>query len=86
MPSGWTGAPSGSTGARSIDLPDGAMIALEEGAFAVRGDALLHWTPSGYDARQASAARHDGRRADAAGDPRGAEGRLSPQWHPSAET
>jgi hypothetical protein len=31
------------------DLPDGAMIALEEGAFAVRGDALPRWTPSGYD-------------------------------------
>jgi hypothetical protein len=30
-------------------LPDGAFIALEEGAFAVRGDALLRWTPQGYD-------------------------------------
>lgn len=33
-------------------LPDGAMIALpsESGdeAFAVRGDRLLRWTPSGY--------------------------------------
>ena len=38
---------------RNIDaLPDGAFIALEEGAFAVRGDALLHWTPHGYDARR----------------------------------
>ena len=34
------------------DLPDGAFIALEEGAFAVRGDALLRWTPQGYDARK----------------------------------
>ena len=33
------------------------MVALEgEGAFAVRGGALLHWTPSGYDARKAAAA------------------------------
>jgi hypothetical protein len=32
------------------DLPDGAFVALEEGAFAVRGDALLRWTPEGYDA------------------------------------
>jgi hypothetical protein len=31
-------------------LPDGAFVAIEEGAFAVRGDALLHWTPQGYDA------------------------------------
>jgi hypothetical protein len=29
-------------------LPDGAFVALEEGAFAVRGDALLRWTPQGY--------------------------------------
>jgi hypothetical protein len=29
-------------------LPDGTFIALEEGAFAVRGDALLRWTPQGY--------------------------------------
>lgn len=34
---------------RAIDeLPDGAVVALEEGAFAVRGDALLRWTPNGY--------------------------------------
>jgi hypothetical protein len=29
-------------------LPDGAFIALEEGAFAMHGDALLRWTPGGY--------------------------------------
>src|SRR5664279_4252666 len=34
------------------DLPDGTFIALEEGAYAVRGESLLHWTPKGYDARQ----------------------------------
>ncbi len=38
---------------REIDvLPDGAFVAMEEGAFAVRGDALIHWTPHGYDARR----------------------------------
>ena len=38
---------------RRIDeLPDGAFVALEEAAFAVRGDALLRWTPEGYDARK----------------------------------
>ena len=37
---------------RGVDgLPDGAFIALDEAAFAVRGDALLRWTPRGYDAR-----------------------------------
>ncbi len=34
---------------RDIDtLPDGAMIALDGAAFAVRGDTLLRWTPAGY--------------------------------------
>lgn len=30
------------------DLPDGAFVALEEDAWAVRGDALLRWMPAGY--------------------------------------
>ena len=33
-------------------LPDGAFIALDGEAFAVRDSALLHWTPAGYDARR----------------------------------
>ena len=38
---------------RAVDiLPDGAIIAMEEGAFAVRGNALLQWTPTGYAARK----------------------------------
>src|ERR1700748_3159420 len=38
---------------RKIDgLPDGAFVMLEEGAWAVRGDALLRWTPEGYDKRK----------------------------------
>ena len=32
------------------ELPDGAFVALDEGAYAVRGNALLRWTPRGYDA------------------------------------
>jgi hypothetical protein len=36
----------------SIDaLPDGAMIVLEGVAYAIRGDALLRWSPAGYTAR-----------------------------------
>ena len=31
-------------------LPDGAMIAMEGEAFALRGGKMLHWTPQGYDA------------------------------------
>jgi hypothetical protein len=30
------------------DLPDGAVIARDGAAFAVRGKALLRWTPAGY--------------------------------------
>lgn len=34
---------------RAVDtLPDGAMVAVDGAAFAVRGDKLLRWTPSGY--------------------------------------
>jgi hypothetical protein len=38
-------------------LPDGAMIAIGQEAFAVRGDSLLRWSPAGYvDARKRKAA------------------------------
>ena len=37
---------------RIDDLPDGAFVALEDCAWAVRGSALLRWTPAGYDARK----------------------------------
>jgi hypothetical protein len=34
---------------REIDgLADGAMIALDGEAFALRGNHMLRWTPSGY--------------------------------------
>lgn len=32
-------------------LPDGAMIVMDGAAHAVRGDALLRWSPAGYQAR-----------------------------------
>lgn len=34
------------------DLPDGAMIAIDGEAFAVREGELLQWMPSGYDTRR----------------------------------
>ncbi|MSP47103.1 MAG: hypothetical protein EXQ83_14950 [Xanthobacteraceae bacterium] len=34
------------------ELPDGAFVALEDGAHAVRGGSLLRWTPEGYAARK----------------------------------
>jgi hypothetical protein len=34
---------------RQIDeLPDGAFVAVDDAAYAVRGNALLHWTSEGY--------------------------------------
>jgi hypothetical protein len=69
---------------RFDDLPDGAFVALNGAAFAVRGKTLLRWSPSGY--------------GDARPRPRGAANVLTPpsivaalaagyapRWHPSAD-
>ncbi len=71
---------------RDIDaLPDGVFVALEEGAFAVRGDSLLRWTPDGYDARQA---RRRGITVDLLTPPAiltVLSAGYRPCWHPSAQ-
>jgi hypothetical protein len=72
---------------RDIDtLPDGAMIALDGKAYAVRGKHLLRWTPRGYEG---SKPRPRGITVDVLTPPsmlsvlsRG----YAPQWHNSAET
>jgi hypothetical protein len=69
---------------RMEDLPDGAIVALEDGAFAVRGDDLLHWSPAGYDARRR---RPRGVDADVLTPPAilaVLSAGYRPQWHPSA--
>lgn len=38
--------------ARLDALPDGAMIAIDGEAYAVRGNSILRWTPKGYAARE----------------------------------
>ena len=38
----WTGPPA--------ELPDGAMLAMEDAAFLVAGGRLLRWSASGYEA------------------------------------
>jgi hypothetical protein len=69
------------------DLPDGAMVAMPQGdrAFAVRANALLPWTASGYGPPQA---RPRGVRVDLLTPPAIvavlAAG-YRPQWHPSAD-
>ncbi len=71
---------------RDIDtLPDGAFVALEEGAFAVRGDMLLRWSPEGYDARQT---RLRGITVDLLTPPAivaALSAGYRPCWHPSAQ-
>ena len=65
------------------DLPDGAFVALEAAAFAVRGDALLRWTPAGYDARRR---RPRGSVVDVLTPPAIVAvltAGYRPQWHPS---
>ena len=88
MLSVWTGVPSGSTRAGSTICPTAPFSALadEPGrAFAVRGPALLPWTPAGY------AAPRSRPRATIAEiiTPPGILAALSagyrPRWHPSAD-
>jgi len=70
---------------RKLDtLPDGAMVALDGEAFAVRGQHLLRWTPSGYTGKRARPRAID---VDVLTPPsmltvlsRG----YAPLWHPSA--
>lgn len=70
---------------REVDgLPDGAFVVMEEGAFAVRGDALIHWTPHGYDARRP---RPRGIAVDVLTPPAVLavlSAGYRPHWHPSA--
>jgi hypothetical protein len=68
---------------RAQELPEGAFIAIDGNAFALRGDTMLRWSPSGY--------------AEMTPRPSGPVTVLtppstvavlsagySPQWHPSA--
>jgi hypothetical protein len=71
---------------RNIDsLPNGAFVASEEGAYAVRGNALLRWTPAGYERRKR---RPRGVTVDVLTPPAIlavlAAG-YRPRWHPSAK-
>ena len=67
------------------DLPDGALVTLDEAAHAVRGNTLLRWTPKGYDA---PVSRPRGTMVDVLTPPAIlsvlAAG-YRPLWHPSAD-
>ncbi|MBN8965698.1 MAG: hypothetical protein J0H89_10030 [Rhizobiales bacterium] len=65
-------------------LPDGTMIAREDGVFAVRDDALLRWTPEGYVDRRP---RPRGETVDVLTPPAilaVLSAGYRPQWHPNA--
>lgn len=68
----------------SVDtLPDGAMIALENEAFAVRGHHLLRWTPKGYAGTRP---RPHGTKVDVLTPPSMVsvlKAGFAPLWHPS---
>src|SRR5689334_24947058 len=71
---------------RGIDsLPDGTVVVLEEGAWAVRGNALLRWTPKGYGSTKR---KPRGTMVDVLTPP-AILGALAtgyrPRWHPSAD-
>lgn len=70
---------------RAIDtLPDGAMIACDGEAYAVRGRHLLHWTPAGYSE---TCARPRGQEVDVLTPPSVLtvlDNGYAPQWHASA--
>ena len=66
-------------------LPDGAMVAIGEDAFAVRDQYLLRWSPGGYvDARKRKAAMPSLLLTPSRIIAIVARG-YRPRWHPSAE-
>jgi hypothetical protein len=70
------------------DLPDGAVLTLTDApgaALALRGDALLQWTPAGYGARRKRPRRVA---ADVLTPPASLAALAAgyrPHWHPSAQ-
>ena len=69
---------------RADELPDATVVAIDETAFALRGDVMLPWTPSGYTAAKP---RPHGT-ATVLTPPsivRILRAGYQPQWHPSAD-
>jgi len=72
---------------RAIDhLPDGAFIARDGEAFAIRGERLLQWTPQGYASREP---RPRGLTVNVLTPPAilaVLSAGYRPRWHPTAES
>ena len=67
-------------------LPDGAFIAIDRVSYAVKDNALLHWTPAGYAGRKP---RPRGVTVDVLTPPAilaVLSAGYQPRWHPSAQT
>ena len=67
------------------NLPDGAFVALADGIYAIRGNSLLQWTPSGYDGRKRRLRKAI---VDVLTPPASLavlEAGYRPMWHPTAE-
>jgi len=67
------------------DLPDGAFVAADGAAFAVRGEKLLRWAAEGYEARRPRPRRMT---VDVLTPPAmlaALSAGYRPHWHPSAD-
>lgn len=64
-------------------LPDGAMIVLDDAAFAVRGGALLRWAPPGYSETRVRPRKLDVTVLTPPAILRVLEKGYAPLWHPS---
>jgi hypothetical protein len=67
------------------DLPDGVFVSLDGAAWAVRGDELLHWSPSGYDARKRRPRDGDAEVLTPPAVLAVLAAGYAPLWHPSAD-
>ena len=65
------------------DLPDGAMVLIEDTPWAKKDERLLRWTPDGYDARTPMPA-HPLTILTPAASRAALTAGYAPDWHPSA--
>jgi hypothetical protein len=70
---------------RTADLPDGAMIARDGVAYAVRGDGLLRWSPDGYAEKIARPAHGEAELLTPPAMVAALSAGYVPQWHARAQ-
>ena len=67
------------------DLPDGAFVALDDEAWAVRGRSLLRWSSSGYTERKPKPGRGFAEVLTPPAMLAVLSAGYQPRWHPSAD-